>query len=203
MIVEGKKPFDTKRPSLPFHAPVYVYMGRENTMELRATLAIAMCESNDIGGFFFMSLHIGKCLHTNMWQEVHITPDIISQVSNIDKVAHTNILDKYTIPWDQGVTPINNDAENNIQDDLHLPKPTNDHVDEENNISVVNINLFKFNMNNAYDVDIDASATIQGTDQIIPNAGQADGPIPNEDEGSDLDILILDLVARERGETEV
>ena len=74
-------------------------------------------------------------------------------------------------PWDQGATPINNDAENDIQDNLHLPEPTNDYVDKENNISLVNSNLFELNMNNAYDVDVETSVTIQGTDQIIPNAG--------------------------------
>ena len=97
MIVEGKKPLDTKRPSLPFCAPVYVYLGMENTMGLRATLAIALCESNTTGGYFFMSLHIGKYLRTNTWQEVLITPDIKSQILNIDKVAYTNNLDEYTI----------------------------------------------------------------------------------------------------------
>ena len=53
-----------------------------------------------------MSLCIGNFLHANKWREVPITLDIVSQMSTIDEMSYTTLMEEYPIPWDEGASPI-------------------------------------------------------------------------------------------------
>ena len=57
--------------------------GTGNTIDPRATPSIALRESNDSNGFFFMSLEISKRLHCNKWTQLVITEDIIEAVHDL------------------------------------------------------------------------------------------------------------------------
>ena len=61
------------------------YTGTNITMDPRPTPSIALRESNDSNGFFFMSLDTGKRLHCNKWTQLVITEDIIEAVHDLSQ----------------------------------------------------------------------------------------------------------------------
>ena len=69
-------------------------------MDSCATPSIALRESNDSNGFFFMSLETGKRLHCNKWTQLVITEDIIEAVQDI---CHDDLV---TPPDETGFTLI-------------------------------------------------------------------------------------------------
>ena len=50
-----------------------VYIGTSNTLDSRTVPAIALRESNNNGGHYFMSLKSGKRIHSNKWVEMPTT----------------------------------------------------------------------------------------------------------------------------------
>ena len=118
-------------------------------MEARATLVIALRESNESGALFFMSLRSGKCIHANKWREVPITPDIINRVCTMDEMSYSSSLDDFTFPWDEGALPTDKDAADNladtedvIHDYTHESEMQDELVAEESDFSVVDsVNL--------------------------------------------------------------
>ena len=56
-------------------------------------------------------------------------------------------------------------------------------------------------MNNVYNNGTNANAITRDMDQEAFDTMQADGQVLHEDEDPDLDVPILNLVARERGST--
>ena len=83
LLIEGRSAPSFSRPRLPFGAYAMAYTGTDNTMEPRATPSIALRESNDSNGFFFMSLETGKRLHCNKWTQLVVTDDIIEAVHDL------------------------------------------------------------------------------------------------------------------------
>ena len=82
-IVIGKHNPDMSRKRINFGAYAMVHIGTTNTMKRRSVPSIALRESNENGGYFFMSLHTGKRLHSNKWDELPIDDEIIKAVENI------------------------------------------------------------------------------------------------------------------------
>ena len=206
-LVEGKSQFDAKTLFLPFGSPAYVYTDSNNTMEARATLAIALCKFNESSGLFFISLQSGKRIHANKWREMPITPDIFNRVCTMDEMSYPASLDDFRIPWDEGALPADKDAADNlantedmIHDHTHESEMQTESVAKESDFSVVDSARFKFNMNDAY-----TDNNEDNNNRPTPNpVTQSVEPIDegfDEEEDPDLDLPICDLVARERGST--
>ena len=196
-LVEGKAQFDSEKPTLPFGTPSYVYTSTDNTMEARATLAIALHESNESGGMFSMSLKSGKRVHINKWQEVSISQDIINCVHTIDKASYSASFDDLTIQWNEGALQRDTDVEENLAEaesmifpHAHDSDVQNNSTVEESDFSEVDSEQFEFNMNNAY---IDNNRPTPNT-ASLPTDALEEGS--NEEEDPDLDMPFLDLVAR-------
>ena len=60
-----------------------VYVGTRNDMTSRSVPAIALQESNDFGGFYFMSLKTGKRIHSNKWSQLPIREDVVKKVQHL------------------------------------------------------------------------------------------------------------------------
>ena len=60
-----------------------VYIGTSNTLENRTIPAIALWESNNNGGHYFMSLKTDKRIHCNKWVEMTITHHQVNRVHEI------------------------------------------------------------------------------------------------------------------------
>ena len=56
MLVEGKHKFDFVKKRIEFGAYAIVYIVTHNNMKKRSVPAITLKESNEEGGYFFMSL---------------------------------------------------------------------------------------------------------------------------------------------------
>ena len=52
-------------------------------MTSRSVPAIALQESNDFGGFYFMSLETGKRIHSNKWSQLPIREDVVEKVQHL------------------------------------------------------------------------------------------------------------------------
>ena len=73
MIVEGREHPDGTMKRITFGSCAMVYVGTKNDLSTRTEPCIALRDSNDAGGFYFMSLKTGKRLHANKWTEVPIS----------------------------------------------------------------------------------------------------------------------------------
>ena len=82
-----------------------VYTGTTNDMKRRSIPAIALKKSNYYGGYYFMSLYTGKCLHRYQWTEIPIDDDVITQVSDLPEGENERkMTDNYPMfEWAPGV----------------------------------------------------------------------------------------------------
>ena len=69
-ILEGKDDPDLKTKRIAFGMYALVHTGTSNWMNTLRTTAIGLSESSQNVGHFFMSLHTGKRLHGNSWDEL-------------------------------------------------------------------------------------------------------------------------------------
>jgi hypothetical protein len=113
-IVEAKPNPDFSHKRIVFGSYAIVYTGTDNTMNRRGVPAIALNESNDNGGHYFMSLYTGKRLHSYEWTELPIDDDVIATIKVLArKETGPTIRDKYPMfEWSPGV-PIVDDVRNN------------------------------------------------------------------------------------------
>ena len=79
-ILEGKDVPDLKTKRIAFGMYALVHTGTSNGMNTRRTPAIGLSESNQTGGHFFMSLHTGKRLHGNSWDELPFDENVVDIV---------------------------------------------------------------------------------------------------------------------------
>ena len=77
MLVEGRQKLDLGQKRIEFGAYALVYVGKSNDMKKRSVPSIALKSSNDVGGYYFMSLYTGKKLHSYVWTELPIDDDVI------------------------------------------------------------------------------------------------------------------------------
>ena len=91
MLVEGKQypRGDIKR--IVYGSYALVHAGTKNNLDSRTVPAVALRDSNNSGGHYFMSLISSKCMHANNWEELPITNEIIEKVHTIAKIkeCHT------------------------------------------------------------------------------------------------------------------
>ena len=76
-IVMGMPQTDFNKSRLPFGSYAMVYVGTRNDTTNRSVPAIALQESNDFRGFYFMSLKTGKRIHSNKWSQMPIREDVV------------------------------------------------------------------------------------------------------------------------------
>lgn len=142
-IVTGKNSPDMNLKRISFGSYAMVYIGTQNNMKRRGVPAIALRESNEAGGHYFMSLYTGKELHSNSWDELPIDDEVIAKVDALALAEKQPLLpDSYPLfEWSPGLTIddidlvedieeidgnendedffeiVNNDNENEVNDD--------------------------------------------------------------------------------------
>ena len=92
---------------IPFGSYTLVYTGTSNTLDSRSTPCIALRESNNNGGYYFMSLETGRQIHSNKWVEMPTTQ------AQIDRV-HELVGDRKEVHWVDEL--INHHENNNVND---------------------------------------------------------------------------------------
>ena len=82
-LVTGSPQPDFNKRRIPFGSYVMAYKGTQNNMSARAVPAIALRESNEFGGFYFMSLDTGNRFHSRKWDTLPISSQAIDKVHQI------------------------------------------------------------------------------------------------------------------------
>jgi len=85
MLLEEKLNPDMNKKHIILGSHAMVFVGSNNTMSRRSVPAIALNESNEHGGHYFMNLYSGKRIHSYEWREIPIDDETIAQVENIAK----------------------------------------------------------------------------------------------------------------------
>ena len=83
MVVEGKDYPDGTVKRITFGTRAMVYMGNKNDISTRTEPCVALRNSNDSGGHYFMSLKTGRRVHANKWTEVPTNQEIIDRVHRL------------------------------------------------------------------------------------------------------------------------
>ena len=83
MIVEGKLNTDFNQERIVFGSYAVVYTVTINDMNKISIPYIALNESNDHGGHYFMGLYNGNILNSYEWTEFYIDSDAIEQVKQL------------------------------------------------------------------------------------------------------------------------
>jgi hypothetical protein len=138
MILEGKPNPDMSKKHIVFGSYAMVFVGSDNTMSSRGIPALALNQSNEHGGHYFMSLYTGKRLHSYDWKELPIDDDVINQVEQLaQREKAKRITDKYPLfEWAPGMPiidellPVNND--NDIAEIIDDNSATDDSSDDNN-----------------------------------------------------------------------
>ena len=125
-IIEGKRKPDFSYKRISFGSYAIVYRGTKNNMTGRGIPAIALKESNNAGGYYFMSLETGEKLHCHRWSEEPIDDYIINRVEELAEAEDQPVMpDGYPIfEWAPGI-PMDGDDEVETEHELS---------DEENTI---------------------------------------------------------------------
>ena len=82
-IVTGQPKPDMSKKRISFGSYTMAYTSTTNTMKSRSVPAIALSESNKIGGSYFMLLYTGKLIHGFDWNEIPIHDDVIDTVEQL------------------------------------------------------------------------------------------------------------------------
>jgi len=125
-IVEGKLNPDFNRRRIAFGAYAFVFDRTNNKMDSRSTPGIALYESNEEDGFYFMSLATGKRVNARKWVPLPITDDVVARVSELADTQKQGALvnNQPTFEWAPGVS---------VQDiDLSLDNSEESDADEGN-----------------------------------------------------------------------
>ena len=83
MILEEKPNANMNNAHISFGSYVFVHIGTDNTMKRRSVPAIALNESNEYGGYYFINLYTAKKLHSYNQQELPIDNKTISQIEEL------------------------------------------------------------------------------------------------------------------------
>ena len=82
-LVTGSPQPNFNKKRVPFGSYVMAYKGTKNDMSARAIPAIALRESNDFGGFYFLSLETGNRFHSKKWDVLPISSQTIDKVHQL------------------------------------------------------------------------------------------------------------------------
>jgi len=84
-IIEGHDKIDYKKVLLRFGSHCMFFEKITNDNKPRTVGVIALQQSNQQGGYFFMSLVTGCCIHSNQWQALPITQEVIDRIHKLAK----------------------------------------------------------------------------------------------------------------------
>ena len=148
-ILEGFDSPDLKTKIIAFGNYDLVHTGTTNDMSSRRTQVIALSESNSTGRNFFMSLHTGKRIHGNSWDELPFDDNVIELVESFALRQNQPNLDNDNVifGWDaDNIVDFNQieeieaaDAEDDVNDENN-PAPyeanmnSNDDPDPDENV---------------------------------------------------------------------
>ena len=113
--VEGKSRPDMKYNKVPFGSYALVWVNTTNTMKRRAIPAIALKESNRVGGMYFMSLSSGRRIHSYHWEHLPIPDEVIQRVKEIANKENQPLMAE-KIPmfeWVPGINMVDNNYNEN------------------------------------------------------------------------------------------
>ena len=209
MIVLGKTNPDMKYKRISFGSYAILYTGTDNTMKQRGVPAIALNESNEQGGHYFMSLYSGKKLHGYEWTELPITDEVISQVEELAKKQKAPILtNKYPMfEWMPGV-PIHDEDDNDdaiahdtdddivlnvvaepiAAEDVEIIPEENDAMDIENVDDIDNMNYISEDDQTDIEVELDEESELDESDN---DESQLAAPII-DDVAAELPAIVED-----------
>jgi hypothetical protein len=121
-----------KHCRLEFGSYTQVHEDHDNSMDSRTTGAIALRPTgNAQGGYYFMSLAIGRRLNRNHSTTLPMPQDVIDRVHTLARRSNASNTLQFT--WQDG-TPIENAAQYDESDDVNddVYEPNNDDSDSEN-----------------------------------------------------------------------
>jgi len=81
--MEGQDNPDLNHKRITFGSYALAYSGTDKKINSRSTPSIALSESNQTGGNFFLSLQSGQKLHSNRWEELPFDEDVIEKVHSL------------------------------------------------------------------------------------------------------------------------
>ena len=228
MIVEGKANPDLSHKRITFGSYAMVYIGTTNTMKRRSVPAVALNESNDRGGHYFMNLYTGKRLHSYAWEELPIDDDVIEQVEFLARKEKAPVMtDGYPMfEWQPGVPMEDNNLdtddtnneneqmnENEEQEIDELHEEENDDNAEMNNddeqpssdeegIYITEEEENDSDLSTENDEDNDISYDNDTEDINISYEEENNDEIMNEDSDSSADKNILEPIIEEEIEND-
>ena len=106
IMVEGKLNPDYNRKRASFGSYVFVFNKTNNRMTSRSTPAIALLESNEEDGHYFISIDSGKRINSRKWTPLPITSEVIARVDELATSSKQDVL-VYNLPtfeWSRGVS---------------------------------------------------------------------------------------------------
>ena len=85
---------------------VFVFNKTNNHMTSRSTPVIALLESNEEDGHYFMSLDSGKRINSRKWTPLPITSEVIARVDELVTSSKQDVLvnNLPTFEWSRGVS---------------------------------------------------------------------------------------------------
>jgi len=185
-IVLGRPPPDFSNNMSPFGAYVMAFTGTENNMTARSVPSIALRESNEAGGQYFMSLNTGKRFHSKKWQVLPFNQDIINKVHSIAADENQPVMpDKVPIfEWAPGIDfpydfdEIETDSENEAAEGG---------IDEDEIVDRIQDHLAVVSEDDQDETDEETSCADDGNvqqDNIIIHQEVVDDNIDHQDENS-------------------
>ena len=104
-IVTGSPKPDFSKEKIAWGSYAMAYTQTSNNMQSRSIPAIALCESNERGGHYFMSLYSGKEIHSYKWKELPINDEVIDRVHELAISEKQKVLLEQTplFEWRPGI----------------------------------------------------------------------------------------------------
>ena len=105
-LMLGTGPINVKHLQLDFGKYCQVYKNTKNDMTFRSVGAIAIRPKNEMGSYYFMSLRIGRRIHSNQWTVLHVTDEVLQRVHDLaDQDGVQDMKDGQIIfEWNLGMT---------------------------------------------------------------------------------------------------
>ena len=135
-IVLGHEKPDMTVKRIPFGGYALTYTQTSNDMKARGTPGIALSESNQKGGQYFMSLYTGKVIHAYAWQELPIHEEVIEKVEYLaDLENQPKMTDRVPLfEWAPGVEITDESEQPQQEHDIEEIKDEPIEEDEQENI---------------------------------------------------------------------
>ena len=82
-IVDGRSKMTINKKMISYGSYAYVYIDSNNNMNSRSVPAIALRPSNNNGGYYFLNLETNRRIHSYVWNQLPIPPNVIDRLKKI------------------------------------------------------------------------------------------------------------------------